>query len=339
MISRLQTNDHLFEQPIRRTSSTQARSIIRVHSLLNPTEGGSSQVDKRLTQDSNNKSTHTTVELLQTPPTVPPSPQQRSSSSPLPISKLISAKPYRGGSFDSPTHPPRCIITPALPALRHAGVGGNNHVSTGSVASNSGTSAEKVTVSQSPSVHQSFADVYNTPRHGLESSCPTARSTEHSICLPKLVISTPGQNPPPQQHSHHSTDLLSQAGNYAQYDGGTKIPVTIDLRSGSRSLAMKRKANSDASRSFRNRKKNEAALEQRVNQLNEQLQFLTEERDFYRNERDFFRDTLSEHIGAAQMPPRSPSPSRRYDQSTASPSDQLLPERTHTKTLLTWKER
>lgn len=226
-----------------------------------------------------------------------------------------------------------------MPALRHAGVGGNNHVSTGSVASNSGTSAEKVPVSQSLSVHQSFADIYSTPRHGLESSCPTATSTEHSIYLPKLVISIPSQNPPPQQYSHHSTDLLSQAGNYVQYNGSAMIPVTIDLRSGSRSLAEKRKANSDASRRFCNRKKNEATLEQRVNQLNEQLQFLTEKRDFYHNERNFFRDALSEHIGVAQMPPRSPSPSHRYDQSTASPSDQLLPKRTHTKMLLTWKER
>jgi hypothetical protein len=107
------------------------------------------------------------------------------------------------------------------------------------------------------------------------------------------------------------------------------IPVTIDLKSGSRSQAEKRKANSDASRRFRNRRKNQAALEQRVNQRNEQLQFLTEEINFYRNERDFFRDTLIEHIGIAQMPPRPPSPSRRYDQSTASPSDQPSSANSH----------
>jgi hypothetical protein len=111
------------------------------------------------------------------------------------------------------------------------------------------------------------------------------------------------------------------------------IPVIIDLETGSRNQAKKRKANSDASRRFRNRKKNETALEQRINKLNEQLQFLSEERDFYRNERDVFRDTLSEHIGVAQMPPRPPSPSRRYDQSTASPSDQLLPGNSHSNAI------
>lgn len=430
----------MFEPPIRRTSSTQAHSITGVHSILNPTEAGSSQVDKRLPQDSNNKKTFTTVDLPQFRPTLPPVPQRRSSSSPLlaPISKLISAKPYfqhSGGWLNSPTHPPRRFITPVSPALRHAGVGANNHVSTGSVdaASNSGTSAEKVTVSQSPSVHESFEDIYSTLRHGVESSGLTATFTEHSSAsryLPKLVISIPGENPPPLQHSHHPTttlhrhshnlntrqainpssqassprtpystfssfasspsitstilpplgqsaslhpssvdsasqspfmgmnplnctpshisglryredphsgvaypgptDLLSQAGNHVQYDGGPMIPIAIDLKSGSRSQAEKRKANSDASRRFRNRKKNEAALEQRINQLNEQLQSITEETNFYRNERDFFRDKLSEHIGIAQIPPRPPPPSsRRCDQSTASPNNQPSPANTH----------
>ncbi|KAI7968147.1 hypothetical protein EIK77_010317 [Talaromyces pinophilus] len=421
-------------------SSTHARSIIGVQSILNPTEGGNSQVGKRIPQDSNNsnRNNNMTMELLR-PPTLPPSPQRRSSSSPLlaPISKSSSAKSYLqhgGGSSVSPPHPPRRIITPVSPALRHASVGGNNNIGTGSVGatSNSGTGAGKVTVSQSPFVQELSAGVYSTPGHGRGASGPTATSIEYSSASrysPKLAVSIPGRNPPPLQVPRHSTptfhqhgrhlsgglatnpssqasspstphstfssfapspsitsgilppigqstslppsvdsasqspymgmdplsrtpsrmsgsrygddpnsavaypgptDLLSQAGNHVQYGSGPMIPVTIDLKSGSRSQAEKRKANSDASRRFRNRKKNEAALEQRISQLNEQLRFLTEERDFYRNERDFFRDTLGEHIGVAQMPPRPASPApRRYTQSTASSGDQLSPADSH----------
>ncbi|EEA21891.1 hypothetical protein TMatcc_008685 [Talaromyces marneffei ATCC 18224] len=420
-------------------SSTHARSIIGVQSILNPTEGGNSQVDKRLAQDSNNSNNKSTMELLP-PPTLPPSPQRRSSSSPLlaSTSKSISAKSYLqhgGGSSVSPPHPPRRIITPVSPALRHASVGGNNNIGPGSVGatSNSGSGAGTVTVSQSPFVQELSAGVYSTPGHGRGSSGPTAISVEYSAASrysPKLAVSASSRNPPSLQLSRHSTptfhqhsrrlsgglatnpssqasspstphstfssfapspsitsgilpplgqptslppsavdsasqspymgmdplsrtpsrmsssrygddphsiaypgpnDMLGQAGNHGQYSGGPMIPLTIDLKSGSRSQAEKRKANSDASRRFRNRKKNEAALEQRINQLNEQLQFLTEERDFYRSERDFFRDTLGQHVGTSQMPsrPPSPSPSRRYLQSTASPGDQPSPADSH----------
>lgn len=133
-------------------------------------------------------------------------------------------------------------------------------------------------------------------------------------------------------HSHPGTpfsappDMLAQSHGHPQQQqyGSPMIPLTIDLKSGSRSQAEKRKANSDASRRFRNRKKNEAALEQKINQLNEQLACLTEDRDFYRTERDFYKDALGRHVGTAQMPsrPASPSPSRRYQGSTGSPAAQ-----------------
>ncbi|OKL56498.1 hypothetical protein UA08_08244 [Talaromyces atroroseus] len=102
----------------------------------------------------------------------------------------------------------------------------------------------------------------------------------------------------------------------------TMIPVTIDLKSGSRSQAEKRKANSDASRRFRNRKKNEAALEQKISQLTEQLQCAIEERDYYRSERDFFRDTLGRNVDISQMPsrPASPSSTRRFHQTSIAPA-------------------
>ncbi|KAI7968124.1 hypothetical protein EIK77_000232 [Talaromyces pinophilus] len=388
MTSRLQADDGLFEPHVRRTSSTQANSTTGIHSILNPIKAGNSHVDDQISQESNNKNVPAIVELPR-----PPSPQRHSASSPLlaSISKSISAKPYLQGSSVSPSYPPCHIITPVSPTLRHASVGRNNHINTGSVgaAGNSGTSADKVTVSQLPFVQELSTGFCSTPRHGPGSSGPTAISIEYSSASrysPKSAISIPGQNPllatylnpqtcnPSTPHSTFSsfatspsitsgilpplgqaaslspsvdsrygddpnskvaypgpTDLLGQAGNQVQYGGGPMIPVTIDLKSGSRSQAEKRKANSDASRRFRNRKKNEAALEQKIDQLNEQLQILTEERDFYRNERDFFRDTLSEHIGVAQMPPRpaSPAPSRRYTQSTTSPGDQPSPTNSH----------
>ncbi|KAL1976715.1 hypothetical protein VTN31DRAFT_2997 [Thermomyces dupontii] len=84
--------------------------------------------------------------------------------------------------------------------------------------------------------------------------------------------------------------------------------LVIDYKSGSRLQAEKRKANSDASRRFRNRKKHEAALEQKIAQLTEEIRQLTEERDFYRSERDFFRERLGRVIGMNQLPTRPPSP-------------------------------
>ena len=100
-----------------------------------------------------------------------------------------------------------------------------------------------------------------------------------------------------------------------------KIPVVWDNKSGSSLQAAKRKANSDASRRFRNRKKNEVQMEQRLsvqqaeissqaNELRrqaEEVRALIEQRDFYRSERNFYREQVSRAI-MAQLPVRPPSP-------------------------------
>ena len=96
------------------------------------------------------------------------------------------------------------------------------------------------------------------------------------------------------------------------------IPVLVDLKSGSRSQAEKRKANSDASRRFRNRKKNELALEQKLKSVTEELRIIAEERDYYRAERDFFRDQFGRTVSLAQLPNRPPSP--RHFRSAILPS-------------------
>lgn len=85
------------------------------------------------------------------------------------------------------------------------------------------------------------------------------------------------------------------------------IPCILDLKSGSSSQAEKRKANSDASRRFRNRKRNEMQMEQKITaqqeeirkqaealqRQNQEIRVLMQERDHYRSERDFYREQAS----------------------------------------------
>ena len=91
---------------------------------------------------------------------------------------------------------------------------------------------------------------------------------------------------------------------------GPTIPKTIDLKSGPRSAAERRKeANRDAQRRFRERRRIEAILKQRAEQLTEKLQSVTEQRDFYRLERDFFREEFKRLVqGTGQCPSHPASP-------------------------------
>ncbi|KAJ5610587.1 hypothetical protein N7510_007306 [Penicillium lagena] len=104
--------------------------------------------------------------------------------------------------------------------------------------------------------------------------------------------------------------------------GGVLIPCVLDLKSGSSTQAEKRKANSDASRRFRTRKRNEMQLELRITAQEEEIQksggiirrqteeirALMRQRDHYRSERDFFRDHLSRSGSLNQLPARPASP-------------------------------
>ncbi|CAI7573483.1 unnamed protein product, partial [Penicillium glandicola] len=112
------------------------------------------------------------------------------------------------------------------------------------------------------------------------------------------------------------------------------IPCVLDMRSGSSSQAEKRKANSDASRRFRNRKRNEMQLEQRltaqqdeiqrnvetVRRQSEELRSLAQQRDHYRSERDFYRDQLGRTMSLSALPPRPSSP--RSTQPTILPTSE-----------------
>ncbi|KAL1989206.1 hypothetical protein VTN96DRAFT_3753 [Rasamsonia emersonii] len=341
-----------------RPEPAQPRSI-GVHAILNPPEGGASNAPSR----------QSSREVLEMPPSMSPSPQQRSSSSPLmrvsnPGPQYIQAdRPSL-----SPGIRPRRIITPVSPAARFASVPGKP-----------GTVAGKVSVSQSPFVQEPSSGVYSVPpnvslpsettqspslavsgrilppqpsRHstptfhtrrtsaGLAtnpSSQDTSPSTPHSTYTP-FAQSSPSMGPgmpqppgpsslePPPLFLPPTVDPLSRApgqmgvqryGEDPSLPGPPPdvppppfqgmIPVVVDFKSGSRSQAEKRKANSDASRRFRNRKKNEMAMEQKINAQAEEIRLLTEERDYYRAERDFFRESLSRAV-SGPLPTRPPSP-------------------------------
>lgn len=100
------------------------------------------------------------------------------------------------------------------------------------------------------------------------------------------------------------------------------IPCVLDMKSGSSSQAEKRKANSDASRRFRNRKRNEVQMEQKITAQQEEMRkqaeilhrhtqeirALFQEREYYRSERDFYREQLGRVVPPSQLPVRSASP-------------------------------
>lgn len=83
------------------------------------------------------------------------------------------------------------------------------------------------------------------------------------------------------------------------------IPCTIDLITGSLEEKNKRKANTEASRRFRNRKREEKQRELHVNAQIESLKYLCA---FYESERNYFRDELHRYIPSSQLAPRPPTP-------------------------------
>jgi len=125
----------------------------------------------------------------------------------------------------------------------------------------------------------------------------------------------------PHHMKEESAGVASTSGSVTPL-GGALIPCVLDMKSGSSSQAEKRKANSDASRRFRNRKRNEMQLEQRLSAQQEEIQrhieafrrqseeirSLAQQRDHYRSERDFYRDQLGRSMSLSQLPSRPPSP-------------------------------
>lgn len=161
-----------------------------------------------------------------------------------------------------------------------------------------------------------------------------------SVSLPRSTASYPtaqsaytnmeptNQNEPASKGSRSQEKSQTQAGTSqgSSFPPGM-IPCVLDMRSGSSSQAEKRKANSDASRRFRNRKRNEMQLEQRltaqqdeitrsvemVRRQSEEIRALIQQRDYYRSERNYFREHVDRTISLSALPPRPSSP--RYAQS------------------------
>lgn len=195
-----------------------------------------------------------------------------------------------------------------------------------------------------PSIHAGHVNAGSGPRatpNGPETSPSTPQSIfSHvgraspavaSMSLPPCATTHATPAPP----TYPSTELGGRAmsvtagpphSSTPEENPGAQgmIPCVLDLKSGSSTQAEKRKANSDASRRFRNRKRNEMQLEQRlsaqqeeiqrqaetIRRQAEEIQFLANQRDYYRSERNFFRETL-ERLDDSKYPsqrPLSPRP-------------------------------
>ncbi|KAL3466001.1 hypothetical protein BJX64DRAFT_34306 [Aspergillus heterothallicus] len=196
---------------------------------------------------------------------------------------------------------------------------------------------------------------------------PTPNSKETSPTTPVSVFSQLGQSSPAiaAVSAPQSTPLYMSSSQYAPVDpitrlsavmGGSwrsgeeapslsgpqpetpppgKIPCFVDLKSGSSSQAEKRKANSDASRRFRNRKRNEMQMEQKITSQQdeirkqaetiqkqvEELRVLMEQREFYRTERDYFREQVAHFVPPTQLPARPTSPTPLWLSSEPTTSD------------------
>ncbi|KAI9369813.1 hypothetical protein BJX61DRAFT_126068 [Aspergillus egyptiacus] len=122
-------------------------------------------------------------------------------------------------------------------------------------------------------------------------------------------------------HRRSAEDIPHMNAAHSEAPPGM-IPVVYDYKSGSSAQAQKRKNNSDASRRFRNKKKNQKPLEETISAQQseiqqqaktiqrqaEELRLIREQRDFYRSERDYFREQLSHFLPSHQLPTRPVSP-------------------------------
>lgn len=159
-------------------------------------------------------------------------------------------------------------------------------------------------------------------------SSPALASMSGPQPMPSMVHSSPyGMAEPvgrlPSVVGSHRYPAESSSSAHADHSSlWGMIPCMVDTKSGSSSQAEKRKANSDASRRFRNRKRNEVQMEQKITAQQEEmrkqaeilhrqthdLRALFQEREYYRSERDFYREQLGRVIPPGQLPARPASP-------------------------------
>lgn len=235
-----------------------------------------------------------------------------------------------------PTPPASSSPLPLDTAMRPAPLLPGTHPSSTSVHSKPSSHARRTSTglgplpipnSQrvSPGAQQSSYNHFGraSPAGTSVSLPPTTAPTPHPayVTTTSLARGTPA---PAVPHStiEDSTGSTGTPGSSASASLDTLIPCVLDLKSGSSSQAEKRKANSDASRRFRNRKRNEMQLEQRLNsqqdeiqrhaetirRQSEDLRVIAQQRDHYRSERDFFRDQLGRSMSLSRLSSRPPTP-------------------------------
>ncbi|QKX53678.1 uncharacterized protein TRUGW13939_00758 [Talaromyces rugulosus] len=348
-----------------RAEPAHARSI-GVHSILNPTEGGDLESTSRPSSPKQRSSSSPLAAIQMTSaqypkhngPSVSPHNQPRRIITP--VSPSVRHAAVNNGKFVPASGKVSVTESPFVlaPPTRTYSTQANAPTSTEARVSPKITlpslnapiySSRHSTPALHHSRHPSGGLATNPSSQASSPSTPHSTFSTFAQSSPSIapgLLQPPVQSPIDSQPSFGGMEPLSRTPSrmsssrygeeHAQAplpgppemlgQSGPLIPLMIDLKSGSRSQAEKRKANSDASRRFRNRKKNEAVLEQRITQLMEQLQSVTDERDYYRSERDHFRDTLIRHVGAGQMPSRPASP--RHHRASVGNSDNIKVEGT-----------
>ncbi|RAL15994.1 uncharacterized protein BO97DRAFT_440580 [Aspergillus homomorphus CBS 101889] len=191
-------------------------------------------------------------------------------------------------------------------------------------------------VQSTPTFHSRQASGNHTPNPSSQETSPTTPVSTYSQfgrSSPAIAVTPMSHHAPPYGNTSYATGELTSRLPSAM--GGPRpgaesaeptppgmILCVLDTKSGSSQQAEKRKANSDASRRFRNRKRNEMQMEQKITaqqdeirkqaealqRQTQEIRALIQERDFYRSERDFFRDHYSRLVPAGQMPARPTSP-------------------------------
>ncbi|KAJ5330080.1 hypothetical protein N7452_010470 [Penicillium brevicompactum] len=235
-------------------------------------------------------------------------PRLPTSSSPLPleaglrpIASLTSSQPPVSVSLHS---------TPSLHSRRtSAGPGPLTN-----------PSSQETSPSTPHSTFSPFGRVSPNVTNASLSQSATSHPTAHPpyMTMDPTSRATPAPKAPRSQEENPSRAGTPQGSSFPS----GMIPCVLDMRSGSSSQAEKRKANSDASRRFRNRKRNEMQLEQRltaqqdeitrsvetIRRQSDEIRSLLQQRDHYRSERDFYRENLDRTISVGSLPPRPPSP-------------------------------
>ncbi|PYH47327.1 uncharacterized protein BP01DRAFT_380549 [Aspergillus saccharolyticus JOP 1030-1] len=191
-----------------------------------------------------------------------------------------------------------------------------------------------VSVQPTPAFHNRQASGNHTPHSSSQETSPTTPVSTYSHYgrSSPAIAAAPPPHASPFGSTYATGELASripsalgvpQSGDEAaEPPPPGKILCYLDVKSGSSQQAEKRKANSDASRRFRNRKRNELQMEQKITAQQEDLRkqsealqrreqeirALIQERDFYHAERDFFRDHF---ISPVFRPGAESGPTRR----------------------------